>query len=70
MRMAEKMCKLVHFLLITGEEEIQGFVSCIHQQKYLLEHQEHIAAVTAAIKPGCLGGYFNVCQDFTYSEIL
>jgi hypothetical protein len=65
-KMNEKMYKLIHFLLITGEEEIQGFVSCIHQQKYLLEHQEHIAAVKMAIKPG----YFNMCSDFTYSEIL
>jgi len=29
----EKVYKLIHFLLITGEEEQEGFVSSIHQSK-------------------------------------
>ncbi len=61
------MHELISFLLLTGEEEMQGFVSSIHCYKTILENEEHIAAVKMAIKPGFFNSLF---KDFTYSEIL
>ena len=52
LKIDNQMHILINYLCVTGEQEQQGFVSSIYNEKNLLRQQEEIDTILMKIKPG------------------